>query len=112
MKNLLLLCFLGAQLVPLVANAQIGITAHGTTRKFVSSKGGEGSSFNKPIYIHAADWSSGVQSEFAYAKAHFPGAKVLTRNRQYTADKTFDILTLQMPSGEKRLLYFDYRLQH
>lgn len=91
------------------AHGQMGVTNGGTTRKFVSVTGGNGSSFGKAIVIHAHDWTSGVDTEYAYVSSHFPGAKVVNFSRQYSLRTTYDIITFTTRDGKTQVLYFDYR---
>jgi hypothetical protein len=92
-----------------VADAQIGITAHGTTRKYVTPPGGPGSSYQKAIIIHSPDWSSGVNSEFNYVQSHFPGCKIVNHSREYYTGKTYDIITFTARDGTRGAMYFNYR---
>jgi hypothetical protein len=95
--------------VTAVAEAQIGITAHGTTRKYATPPGGPGSSYQKAIIIHSADWSSGVNTEYNYVQSHFPGCKIVNHAREYYTGKTYDIITFTARDGTRGTKYFDYR---
>lgn len=108
MKRYLLFCTLGCLLAVPAASAQIGINSRGTTRKFATPPGGPGSSYNKAISIHAPDWTSGVNTEYNYVRAHFPKCKALKHSREWYTDKTYDVITFLMPDGTTRALYFRY----
>ena len=94
------------------AHGQIGVFSKGaTTRKVENSSGGPGSSYKKAVPIHAADWKSGVASEYSYIQTHFPGCKALNHAREFYTDKTFDVITFTASDGVKRAVYFRY-LKH
>src|SRR3954451_13447232 len=109
MRRLLLpfaICLLSAVAV---AEAQIGITAHGTTRKYATPPGGPGSSYQKAIIIHSADWSSGVNTEYHYVQSHFPGCKIVNHARESYTGRTYDIVRFTGRDGSTAAMYFDYR---
>jgi hypothetical protein len=100
-----ILCYL---FVASALYGQMGITAGGTTRKFATPPGGPGSSYAKAIPIHAPDWNSGIKTEYNYVQKHFPNAKAVNHGREWYTNKTYDVITLTMPDGTKRVLYFRY----
>src|SRR5689334_3170624 len=106
----LLLFFVFCLLAPaVVVDAQIGITAHGTTRTYTTPPGGPGSSYQKAIVIHSTDWSSGVNTEYNYVQSHFPGCKIVNHAREFYTGKTYDIITFMSRDGAKAAMYFNYR---
>ena len=108
-RPLLLFCALCLLLVVNAAQGQIGVFSKGATnRKVEKSGGGPGSTYNKAISIHAADWKSGVATEYSYIQTHFPGSKALNHAREYYTDKTFDVITFTTADGVKRAVYFRY----
>jgi|1185.fasta_scaffold58477_2 hypothetical protein len=109
MKRMLLLLPLFLSLCAGVAEAQIGITAHGTTRKYATPPGGPGSSYQKAIIIHSADWSSGVNTEYHYVQSHFPGCKIVNHARESYTGRTYDIVRFTGRDGSTAAMYFDYR---
>jgi hypothetical protein len=105
-----LFCAAICWLVCASTNGQSGITSNGTLRKSVSPAGGPGSSYKQALIIYASDESSGVGSEYRFLSAHFPGAKEISRSREYYSKTTYDVITFVAPDGNKRAVYFDYRI--
>ena len=92
-----------------VAEAQIGITANGTTRKYATPPGGPGSSYQKAIIIQSADWTSGLTNEYNYVQSHFPGCKIVNHSREYYTGRTYDIISFTARDGSRGAMYFNYR---
>jgi hypothetical protein len=97
--------------VATAAEAQIGITAHGTTRKYATPPGGPASSYQKAIIIHSPDWSSGVNNEYSYMRSRFPGCKIVNHAREFCTRETYDIITFTTRDGTTGAVYFNHR-QH
>src|SRR5690242_1865873 len=93
-----------------LTSGQSGVTSNGTLRKSVSGPGGPGSSYKNALIIYAPDESSGINSEYRFLSAHFPGAKAISRSREYYTRTTYDVITFVAADGNKRALYFDYRI--
>jgi hypothetical protein len=76
-------------------------------QKQVSFSGGNGSSFAAAIVVHAADELSGVQSEYAYIRAHHPGYHFVSQALTNHGGKLYDIMIFASADGKKHTLYFD-----
>src|SRR5207248_6979662 len=101
----LIITLLGSDTV----NAQFAAQSTGGTvrRQFGDSKAGPGSSYRKAIPIHSSDYTSGVNSEYRYLAAHFPGAKPVNHGREYYTKRTYDVITFVTSDGQRRALYFE-----
>lgn len=80
----------------------------GSPRKMVpaSYAGGDGSSFEKAIIIHASDEKSGVDAEYAYLKKHFPDYVTQSQSLKEHNGKAYDVLEFRT-AGKKRVIHFD-----
>jgi hypothetical protein len=107
MKRFLLVYIIGSVIASGVTSGQ-GVSAGGTTRKFVGTE--KGASFANPIVIYVSNEKSGVASEYNYLSVHFPGSKPINHTRQFATNRTYDIITFTAADGKRRLLYFDYRI--
>ena len=78
----------------------------------VTFEGGSGESPANAVIIRGAPNSmAGVQAEYRYLKQHFGQRNLKWRLlKQYllqTGDKTFDVITIELADGAKRIIYFD-----
>jgi hypothetical protein len=72
--------------------------------------GGDGSSIEKAIVVHAPNESAGVEAEHAYIEKHFGYSKSIKINIQLYQHKTrgvFDIFRFIGRDGKKHTVYFD-----
>jgi hypothetical protein len=77
-------------------------------RAVVTFGGGNGSSYDQAIIMHAPDTVSGFPSEFAYIKGHFSDYPyVIKEQRENRNNKTYDVVTLAAYDWRRRLVYFD-----
>jgi len=77
-------------------------------RAVVTFSGGNGSSYDQAIVIHATDQISGFPSEFAYIKGHFSDYPyVVKEQRESRGNKKYDVVTLRAYDWRKRVVYFD-----
>jgi hypothetical protein len=73
----------------------------------ISFRGGDGSSFESAIIIHAPDNASGVRAEYDYIKRRYPGYRFVGQALANRSGKVYDIMTFFSADGKKRVLYFD-----
>jgi hypothetical protein len=72
--------------------------------------GGDGSSLEKAIVVHAPNESAGVDAEHAYIAKHFGYSKSIKVNIELYQHKTrgvFDIFRFVGRDGKKHTVYFD-----
>ena len=72
-----------------------------------SFSGGDGSTLNAAVVVHAKREEAGIHAEYAWIKEHWPGSRrgkqgLLTKN-----DRIYDVLTFTDSAGQERTLYFD-----
>ena len=72
-----------------------------------SFSGGDGSTLNGAVIVHARDEAVGIRAEYAWIKEHWPGSQrgkqgLITKN-----NKLYDALTITDTAGQERTLYFD-----
>lgn len=70
----------------------------------VTLGGGDGSSREAAIVIHARNEPDGVAAEYAWLHANMPTAKMVS---QSLLPSWYDVLEVELPSGEHRRVYFD-----
>ena len=72
--------------------------------------GGDGSSQEKAVIVLGANESSGVQAEYLWLAAHFPGYQRGQQGLiqgQGQGGKSYDVLDFTTAYGTKRTVYFD-----
>ncbi len=76
--------------------------------------GGDGSSLEKAVVIDVSPFKGeaspgivGVKLEHIWIDAQFPGAKPLEQRLSVTECRICDVITIRLPSGEERSIYFD-----
>lgn len=72
-----------------------------------SFSGGDGSTQDAAVIVHARTEALGIKAEYAWIRAHWPGA---TRGRQALGMKAshfYDSLTITDATGRERIVYFD-----
>jgi hypothetical protein len=72
-----------------------------------SFSGGDGSSLNAAVIVHARDEAVGMRAEYGWIKEHWPGSRrgkqaLITNN-----NRLYDALTITDTAGQERTLYFD-----
>lgn len=75
--------------------------------KPVTFGGGDGSSYEKAIVVHASGESTGVHSEYDYIKAHYPGYHFISQALVNHKEKAYDVMTFTDAHGKKHVLYFE-----
>ena len=91
--------------VALCAACQTG--AEATQRSSsVSYSGGDGTTAESAVVIHAPDSASGVRAEYAWIEANLPGARVESQ-ALIPGKRSYDRFEVVLPSGESRTIYFD-----
>src|SRR5512142_1286285 len=77
-------------------------------KAIVTFGGGNGSSFEQAIIIHAPDQVSGFPSEFAFIKMHFADYPYVRKEqREKRNNKVYDVVTLAAYDWRQRVVYFD-----
>jgi hypothetical protein len=81
--------------------------AHAPQDAGYSFSGGDGSTLNAAVIVHARDETVGIRAEYAWIKEHWPGSRrgkqgLITKN-----NKLYDALTITDTAGQERTLYFD-----
>lgn len=88
------------------------IAESGTPEQFLQFfSGGDGSTLEKAIVIKmdgspAADFV-GISLEYAWLERFHPKMKTAGQRLHHQNGRSFDVLTVQTPSGEKKEFYFD-----
>ncbi|MEO5914200.1 MAG: hypothetical protein ABIS50_08205 [Luteolibacter sp.] len=108
MKPLAILCF-SAVTAALSSCVSTGPSArgHASSPESVAVSSGVGSSYRNAITINARSEAEGVPAEYEWLEAHFPGSKVLGQSLANNAGKAYDVMHVQLASGQKRDVYFD-----
>jgi hypothetical protein len=81
-----------------------------TTKKLPdpkSSKGMDGSSFEKAIIINKTIEMEGISAEYDWLKQHYPNYKNLGQSLVQNKGKSYDILKIKTASEETKSIYFD-----
>jgi hypothetical protein len=73
----------------------------------VSFGGGDGSSFETAILVHAQKEDSGVQSEYAWLAQHYPGYRMGQQSLQTHGGREYDVLEITTRDGTRKEVYFD-----
>jgi hypothetical protein len=78
----------------------------------VTFEGGTGESPANAVIIRGArDNVVGIQAEFRYLRQHFGKRnlkwRLFKQELLQTGDKTFDVITIELADGAKRIIYFD-----
>jgi hypothetical protein len=77
-------------------------------RSVVTFSGGNGSSPETAIIVHAPDQISGFPSVFIYIKGHLSDYPyVIKEQREYRNNKTYEVVTLASYNWKRRQVYFD-----
>ena len=102
-------CLLLALAVEACETQSVGFTG---ARPKVGSRsvyltGGDGSSYERAIIVHAPDTRSGVYAMYSYMKARFGRFRYTDRRWAPDGDRSIDIFELTTPDGKKHVLYFD-----
>jgi hypothetical protein len=72
-----------------------------------SFSGGDGSSLNAAVIVHAADESAGLLAEHAWIREHWPNSKLGRQELLTKNNRPYDALTITDSSGKEHTLYFD-----
>jgi|SRR5689334_24480342 len=72
-----------------------------------SFSGGDGSTLDAAVIVHATDETVGIRAEYAWIKERWPGSRrgrqgLITKN-----NRVYDALTITDSAGQERTLYFD-----
>ncbi|MGY0635119.1 energy transducer TonB [Luteimonas sp. A478] len=69
---------------------------------------GPGESLATAVIIQATETLEGIRAEHAWLRRHLPGAEV-TRQRllQGQGPRVYDQIEVELPSGDRRVVYFD-----
>jgi hypothetical protein len=74
----------------------------------ISYAGGDGSSMEKAIIIQGADDDEdGVEAEYEYLHAHYPGYKRGDQSVEHSNGHSYDILEFTTADGQTKKVYFD-----
>jgi len=68
---------------------------------------GDGSSYEKAIFIHQDHETQGVDAEYAWIRAKYPGSKVKSQALANYKNKPYDILNIVTADGTPLAVYFD-----
>ncbi len=69
--------------------------------------GGDGLSCESAVVVHASDTLAGVQAEYAWVRAHYPGYQKGGQALTECGDKPADRLDIRTADGKEVSLYFD-----
>lgn len=67
----------------------------------------DGSSFEKAIVIKANNERTGINAEYAWIRANYPGYRTRSQALNYHGKKSYDVLHIENASGDKKDVYFD-----
>jgi hypothetical protein len=69
--------------------------------------GGDGSSLNTAIVIHASKQDNGVPSESVYIWARYPGSRETRQDITHHEGKVYSVRTFLDADAKEHVLYFD-----
>lgn len=72
----------------------------------VAEPAGPGESLATAVVIEASGTAEGIRAEHDWIREHLPGASVM-RQRLLQGPRIYDQIEVELPSGERRVLYFD-----
>jgi hypothetical protein len=69
--------------------------------------GGKGTSFDDAVIINEKSEGAGVDAEYAWLKAKYPGYKLGSQALATHNGKHYDIMSITTVDGEDKKIYFD-----
>jgi len=72
-----------------------------------SFSGGDGSTLNAAVIVHARDEAVGIRAEYAWIKEHWPGFRRGKQGLITENNRLYDALTITDSASQERTLYFD-----
>jgi len=72
-----------------------------------SAASGDGSSFDKAVFINETHEGPGVDAEYAWIAKTYPGARTGSQELVTHNKKPYDILHITTPDGKTMAVYFD-----
>src|SRR5262249_44828165 len=72
-----------------------------------SFSGGDGTTANTAVIVHARNETAGVHAEYAWIKEHWPGSRRSKQGLITKDNKLYDAITITDSAGQERILYFD-----
>lgn len=72
------------------------------------ASGGDGASMATAVVIDADNEADGVSAEYAWLRAHFPGAQIVNQSLLTpSGDHVYDAIEFTARDGTKHTVYFD-----
>jgi len=72
-----------------------------------SFSGGDGSTLDAAVIVHASDETVGIRAEYAWIKEHWSGSRPGKQGLVTQNNRLYDALTITDKAGQERTLYFD-----
>ena len=79
----------------------IGLLVSCSPSKKLPAVSGDGSSYDKAIYIES------VHAEYVWLKEHYQGCKVESQSLNFYKKMSFDILDITLSDGTRKSVYFN-----
>jgi hypothetical protein len=73
----------------------------------VAYSGGDGSTIDKAVLIHATGERIGVRAEYAWLMQKYPGYKRISQSLKTPGAKAYDLIEIQTNDGRSMNVYFD-----
>ena len=70
-------------------------------------KDGDGSSFEKAIFIHERSESSGIKAENIWLRQNYPGYKLQKQSLVQHEKRFYDVMSIITAEGQQKSIYFD-----
>jgi hypothetical protein len=107
MKNTLFFLSVVVLLSSCAAKKQVAVKTAATPPLAMAAAVNDGSSFEKAIVIKEVSEMKGVNAEYAYLRAAYPGYKAGGQSLSYHDKKPYDAIKITTADGKQLTVYFD-----
>ena len=77
------------------------------TEQTPANSAADGSSYERAIVIQEKSETVGVQAEYKWLRAHYPGYSSKGQSLQNNNKKPYDVITIVTADGSEKKVYFD-----
>jgi hypothetical protein len=103
----LLCCAMAATSACQTSSPPASTTVDQTQTGAATYSGGDGSSLENAVVVHAPSESVGVAASYKWIRDHLPGSRVTKQGLVTNGGRAYDSMEVVTESGEKRTIYFD-----
>jgi len=103
MKTTFIYLFAAATLLPACASHKKTVQRTAAT----ASVAADGSSYDKAIFITETSEGKGIDAEYAWIRAQYPGSKVNGQSLNNYHSKPYDVIHITTSDGTAKDVYFD-----